>query len=171
MRHLPQGHWPGFGEPRKSTVFLGPRTQLTDFSQISAHASGAWRHYYPWSHPLSGIFIVTSLNDPSALHAREHLRPCLHLTNPCAKRKVLSLSKPKGKIYKTKSLGHYITVGYFLLIITRSGLQAGVRWFACISKSQRILCVSFSWTDSGLCMYHIILPTPRSGRIWHKVNF
>ena len=25
------------------------------------------------------------------------------------KRKVLSLTKPKGKIYKTKSLGHYIT--------------------------------------------------------------
>ena len=33
----------------------------------------------------------------------------LHLTNPCAKRKVPSLTKPKGKIYKTKSLGHYIT--------------------------------------------------------------
>ena len=35
----------------------------------------------------------------------------LHLTNPCAKRKVLSLTKPKGKIYKTKSLSHYITHG------------------------------------------------------------
>ena len=35
----------------------------------------------------------------------------LHLTNPCAKRKVLSLNKPKGKIYKTKSLGNYITLG------------------------------------------------------------
>ena len=34
----------------------------------------------------------------------------LHLTNPCTKRKVLSLTKPKGKIYKTKSLGHYITI-------------------------------------------------------------
>ena len=33
----------------------------------------------------------------------------LHLTNTCAKRKVLSLTKPKGKMYKTKSLGHYIT--------------------------------------------------------------
>ena len=33
----------------------------------------------------------------------------LHLTNPCAKRKVLSLTKPKGKIYKTKSLRNYIT--------------------------------------------------------------
>ena len=34
----------------------------------------------------------------------------LILTNPCAKRKVLSLTKPKGKIYKSKSLGHYITL-------------------------------------------------------------
>ena len=34
----------------------------------------------------------------------------LHLTNPCAKQMVLSLTKPKGKIYKTKSLGHYITL-------------------------------------------------------------
>ena len=33
----------------------------------------------------------------------------LHLTNPCIKRKVLILTKPKGKIYKTKSLRHYIT--------------------------------------------------------------
>ena len=33
----------------------------------------------------------------------------LHLTNPCTKRKVLIQTKPKGKIYKTKSLRHYIT--------------------------------------------------------------
>ena len=33
----------------------------------------------------------------------------LHLTNPYTKRKVLSLPKPEGKIYKTKSLRNYIT--------------------------------------------------------------
>ena len=33
----------------------------------------------------------------------------LHLTNPYAKQKVLCLTKPKGKIYKTKSLRNYIT--------------------------------------------------------------
>ena len=33
----------------------------------------------------------------------------LHLTNPCTKRKVLILTKPKGKIYKTRSLRNYIT--------------------------------------------------------------
>ena len=42
-------------------------------------------------------------------HAREHLCSCLHLTNPCTARKVLSLTKLKGKMYKTKPLGHYIT--------------------------------------------------------------
>ena len=41
--------------------------------------------------------------------AREHLRSCLYLTKLCTRRKVLSLTKPKGKIYKTKSLGHHIT--------------------------------------------------------------
>ena len=61
------------------------------------------------SYFLSGVSIVTSLNDTSAPRAHEHLRSCLHLTNPCAKRKVLSLTKPKGKIYKTKSFGYYIT--------------------------------------------------------------
>ena len=67
------------------------KTQLTDFSQISAHASGAWRHSHPWSYLLSGIFIVTSLNDTSAPRAREHLRSCLHLTHALS-RKVLSLT-------------------------------------------------------------------------------
>ena len=38
----------------------------------------------------------------------------LHLTNPCTKRKVLILTKPKGKIYKTKSLRHYITSGVLM---------------------------------------------------------
>ena len=37
---------------------------------------------------LSGIFIVTSLNATSAPRAREHLRSCLYLTNPC--------TEPKG---------------------------------------------------------------------------
>ncbi len=58
--------------------------------------------------PLSGISIVASVNDTLPARARGHLRSCLRLTNPCAKRKVLSLTKPKVKIYKTKSLVCYI---------------------------------------------------------------
>ena len=103
--HLPQCHRPGFGEPRESTVFSRGRTQLTDFSQISAHASGAWRHshYSIW-------YFYCDISEWQILSARAWTPALmLHLTNPCAKRKVFSLTKPKGKIYKTKSLGHYIT--------------------------------------------------------------
>ena len=85
-------------------------TQLNAFSQISAHASGAWRH----PHPLVSIYIWDFYFDISEWHilSARTWTPVLmlHLTNPCAKRKVLSLTKPKGKIYKTKSLGNYITI-------------------------------------------------------------
>ena len=87
-------------------------TQLIAFSQIpksSAHASGPWRH----SHSLVPIPIWDFYLDISEWHI---LFACtwkpalmLHLTNPCTKRKVLILTKPKGKIYKMKSLCHYIT--------------------------------------------------------------
>ena len=43
----------------------------------------------------------------------------------------------------------------FLLIITRPGRLAEIRWSACISEFQRILCVSFSWTNSSLCIKKI----------------
>ena len=53
---------------------------------------------------------------------------------------------------------------FFLsLIITMSARLAEIRWFVCISKSQRTLCVSFFWTDSGLCIYHLF--------IWSNLNF
>ena len=84
-------------------------TQLPAFSQISAHAYGAWHH----PNTLVPISIRDFYFDISEWHI---LSACawtpalmLNLTNPCAKRKVLSLTKPKGKIYKTKSLGNYIT--------------------------------------------------------------
>ena len=41
-----------------------------------------------------------------------------HLTYPCTKRKVISLTKPKGKIYKTKSLRNYITPLLFSIMIS-----------------------------------------------------
>ena len=44
-----------------------------------------------------------------------------------------------------------------LLTITRSGRLVRIRWSVCISKSQRVLCVSFSRTDSGLCIYHLFV--------------
>ena len=48
---------------------------------------------------------------------------------------------------------------FFFLIITRSG----IRWSVCISKSLRILCVSFSRRDSGLCKNHLFA--------WSSFNF
>ena len=36
---------------------------------------------------------------------------------------------------------------------TRSGILAGIKGYAFISKPQRILCFSFSWTDSDLRLY------------------
>ena len=94
---------------KQKSISSDARTQLTDFSQISAHAFGAWRH----SHLLVTISIWNFYFDI----CEWHILPVrvwthalmLYLTNPCAKRKVLSLTKPKGKICKTKFPGHYIT--------------------------------------------------------------
>ena len=52
---------------------------------------------------------------------------------------------------------------FFLLTITRSGRLVKIRWSVYISKSQRILCISFSWMDSGLCIYHL--------SVWSNSNF
>ena len=87
-------------------------TQLAAFFQIpksSAHASGSWRH----SHHLVSFpnwdfhFYISEWHILSARAWTPALM--LHQTNPCAKRNFLTLTKPKGKIYKTKSLGNYIT--------------------------------------------------------------
>ena len=46
---------------------------------------------------------------------------------------------------------------FFLLNITRSGCLAEIRWSVCMSKSKSSLCVSFSWTDSLLCIHHLFI--------------
>ena len=68
----------------------------------------AWHHSRPRAYFLSGFFIVTSLIVTSAPRVREPLQS-MCAPKRCTKRKVLSLSKPKGKIYKTKSLRKYNT--------------------------------------------------------------
>ena len=95
---------------RKSTVFFRARNSTNwlfpKSPKSSARASSVWtsftslRDFY---FDISEWHILTACAWTPAF--------MLLLTNPCAKRKVLSLTKPKGKIYKTKSLGHYIT-GY-----------------------------------------------------------
>ena len=44
-----------------------------------------------------------------------------------------------------------------ILAITRFGRLAEIWWSICISKSQRSYCISFSRTDSMLCIYHLFL--------------
>ena len=52
----------------------------------------------------------------------------------------------------------YYTAGsLFCMTITRSGRLAETRWFVRISKSYRILSISFSWTDYGLCIYYLFV--------------
>ena len=50
-----------------------------------------------------------------------------------------------------------LQVLFFLLIIIRSGLLAEIRWSMCMSKSHRSLCVLFSRTGAGLCIYHFFV--------------
>ena len=44
---------------------------------------------------------------------------------------------------------------FFLLINTRSGILAWFEWSISISMSQRILCILFYRTYSGLCISHL----------------
>ena len=80
-------------------------TQLTAFSQIPKILSPRFRCMTSFTPPgliFIWDFILTSVNDASFPCAREHLTHALS-------RNVLILTKPKGKIYKTKSLRNYIT--------------------------------------------------------------
>ena len=56
-----------------------------------------------------------------------------------------------------------LQVLFFLLIIIESDLLAGIRWSVCMLKSHRSLCVSFSRTGAGLCIYHLL--------VWSNLNF
>ena len=52
---------------------------------------------------------------------------------------------------------------FFLLIIITSGLLVRIRWSVCMLKSHRSLCVAFSRTGAGLCIYHLL--------VWSNLNF
>ena len=88
------------------------KTQLTDFFQIPQNPPRTLPVHNVIHIPKSYLgFLFWHLWMTHPPHARVWtLALMLHLTNPCAKRKVLSLTKPKSKIYETESLGHYITV-------------------------------------------------------------
>ena len=110
LLHLPQttcstpsaNYWSGLGGPRKSTFPFGCRNSTNCFSQIPniLSASGYDVIHLPRSNSYLGFLFWHLWMTPALM---------LHLTNPCTKQKVLSLTEPKGKIYKTKSLCNYIT--------------------------------------------------------------
>ena len=130
-------------------------TQQTDFSQISAHASGHDVIHIPRTYFLSGGFYF----DISEWHkcSKRACTPALmlHQTNPCANQKVLSQTKPKSKIYKTKSLGHYIT-----LCIPQSSSLCGTslsdclvsypgHWLGCLTPLQGAVGVFYCPSQPG----------------------
>ena len=49
-----------------------------------------------------------------------------------------------------------------LLTIIKSGFLAEIRWSMCMSKSYSSLCMSFSRTGAGLCIYHFF--------VWWNLN-
>ena len=51
----------------------------------------------------------------------------------------------------------------FLLITIRYGLLAEIKWSVCMSMFHRSLCVLFSRTGAGLCIYHLF--------VWSNLNF
>ena len=96
---------------QKSPLFFGPQNSTlwlsSKSSKSSACASDAWRH----SHPQVTIFYLGFLfwhlwtTYPTRVRVNTCAQVCTKLTHVLS-RKVLSLTKPKGVVYITKSLGH-----------------------------------------------------------------
>ena len=59
------------------------------------------------------------MTHPPRAHVNTCVQVCTQLTHVLSQ-KVLSLTKLKGKIYKTKSLGHYITQVFWYTIKQRN---------------------------------------------------
>ena len=118
MRHPRKASVSSESQPSSSEV----ETQLFDFSQIPKILRARFQCMTSFTSPghISHLgFLFWHLWMTSSRRAGEHQ------TNPCAKRKVLSLTKPNGKIYKTKSLGHFITA---IIIIIMSRRLRGYPW-------------------------------------------
>ena len=60
-------------------------------------------------------------------------------------------------LWSTGTTKDFFVLFCIFLINIMSGRLTGIRWSACILKSQRILCVLFSRTDSGLFKYYLMV--------------
>ena len=111
VRHPPQTTGLASARPERQPSRSDAGTQPTDFSQIPEILRAHFRCMTSFT--SRGHIIWDFYFDISEWHilpARAWTPALmLHLTNPCTKRKVFSLTKLKGKIYKTKFFGHYIT--------------------------------------------------------------
>ena len=52
---------------------------------------------------------------------------------------------------------HNFSSSHFLLVFKRSGFLSEIRWPVFMSKSHWCLCVPFSRTAAGLCIYHLFV--------------
>ena len=50
-------------------------------------------------------------------------------------------------------------LSFFLFIFTRHCLHVGINWSICIWKNKRILDFLFTWADSGLWIYYLVVWT------------
>ena len=98
--------------PKSQPFSSDAKTQLPDFSQIPKILRARFQRMTLFTPPsfISYLGFYFDICEWRILPSRAWTPALkLQLANPYAKRKVLSLTKPKGKIYKTKSHGHYIT--------------------------------------------------------------
>ena len=90
---------------------LPPRQELSSLLFLKSHPTLPLRDITHHLVPIPIWDFYFDISEWHILSARAWTPAVmLHLTNPWAKRKVLGLTKPKGKIHKTKPLGNYITI-------------------------------------------------------------
>ena len=141
---LPQTTGLVSASPESQLFSLDTKTQLTDFFQILKIIRARFWCMMSFTSPgrisyLGFLFWHLWMTHPR--RARMWTPALmLHLTNPWAKRKVPSLTKLKSKIYKTKSLGHYIT---FLLKKTKKPWNTLILKHWSFSLLRRIIWLKF----------------------------
>ena len=123
------------------------------------------------------------LSHPPRVHLNTRAQ-CVHLTNPCTKRKVLSLTKPKGKIYKTKSLRDYFTPSNTDSVSintekvnTTPNTNANKHYHNFVTKKEKenSVCdwkkmIEVSELESSHSIMFIIWLMPL-GNVWHPLSF
>ena len=139
---------PTRGARSAQSRLASPRSesQLTAFFQIPKVLSASGHDGIHVPGPISYLgFLLWHLwlSHPPRTRVSTYAQ-CMHLTNPCTKRKVLSLTQPKGKIYKTKydnikkNLRNYITACPFykyLIILQGGSLRYLCLWWNFCSRA------------------------------------